>query len=55
MKKLQLVLEMLIYFSEESHAPQILEDDLSDVRGAYAGPFNENEELKLQCQVHGGR
>jgi hypothetical protein len=44
-----------MYRAEEPHAPQILEDDMSDVRGAYAGPFNEGEELKLQCQVHGGR
>jgi hypothetical protein len=44
-----------VYRAEEPHAPQILEDDMSDVRGAYAGPFNEGEELKLQCQVHGGR
>ncbi|XP_023326509.1 protein turtle [Eurytemora carolleeae] len=40
---------------EEPHAPQILEDELTDVRGAFAGPFNEGEELRLLCQVHGGR
>merc|ERR1719342_2047391 len=42
---------------EEPHAPQIKRDDeiLQDVGGAYAGPFNEGEELKLLCEVHGGR
>ena len=41
---------------EEPHAPQIKRDDdiLQDVGGAYAGPFNEGEELKLLCEVHGG-
>ena len=27
---------------------------MQDVGGAYAGPFNEGEELKLLCEVHGG-
>ena len=42
--------------SEEPHAPQIKRDDelQQDVGGAYAGPFNEGEELRLVCQVHGG-
>ena len=42
---------------EEPHAPQIKRDDevQQDVGGAYAGPFNEGEELKLLCEVHGGR
>ena len=43
-------------FPEEPHAPQIKRDDeqRQDVGGAYAGPFNEGEELKLLCEVHGG-
>ena len=45
----------LVVVAEEPHAPQILEDELTDVRGAFAGPFNEGEELRLLCQVHGGR
>ena len=42
---------------EEPHAPQIKRDDelRQDVGGAIAGPFNEGEELKLLCEVHGGR
>ena len=41
---------------EEPHAPQIKRDHdvIQDVGGAYAGPFNEGEELKLLCEVHGG-
>ena len=44
-------------YSEEPHAPQIKRDtDIQqDVGGAYAGPFNEGEELKLVCEVHGGK
>ena len=43
-------------FPEEPHAPQIKRDDeqRQDVGGAFAGPFNEGEELKLLCEVHGG-
>lgn len=41
--------------SEEPHAPRILHEDTTDVAGAYAGPFNEGEDLKLICQVHGGK
>ena len=25
-----------------------------ELGGAFAGPFNEGEELKLLCEVHGG-
>ena len=41
---------------DEPHAPQIKRDDETrpDVGGAYAGPFNEAEELRLVCEVHGG-
>lgn len=44
-------------FPEEPHAPQIKRDDeqRQDVGGAFAGPFNEGEELRLICEVHGGR
>ena len=41
--------------SEEPHAPRILHEDSTDVAGATAGPFNEGEDLKLICQVHGGQ
>ena len=43
-------------FPEEPHAPQIKRDDeqRQDVGGAFAGPFNEGEELRLICEVHGG-
>ena len=45
------------FFAEEPHAPQIKRDDelRQDVGGAFAGPFNEGEELKLLCEVHGGK
>ena len=42
--------------TEEPHAPLIKRDDdqQQDVGGATAGPFNEGEELRLVCEVHGG-
>ena len=48
---------MILLSAEEPHAPQIKRDtDIQqDVGGAYAGPFNEGEELKLVCEVHGGK
>ena len=40
-KKIYFVRKMIIFFND-------------DILGAYAGPFNEGEDLKLICQVHGG-
>ena len=45
-----------LHVAEEPQAPLIVHDDHENtiVGGSYAGPFNEGEDLKLVCQVHGG-